>query len=489
MFRTSRTLILLVASLVAAGGACQNAESKLSGDIGSGSAGMTPGSGSGSGKTNPHKPTVPDIDLDSKDILARPPSGASPVYVKHVLIGWQDLAAAYRGKIDPRAAKRTNADAAKLAKDVLAKLKAAPDTIDAVIKESGEDPGSMGGTPYKVTEKVNLMPDFKKLALRLQENEAGIVKTPYGYHVMVRVGKPPLDPIESADILNRTKKFDLVDVQHILIGWKEAPAAKDPRAKERTKEAAGKLAQEILAKVKAGGDMVKLMKENSEDPGSKDSGKPYPVSEDEQLVDSFKELAMHLEVGEAGIVKSDFGYHVMKRIPADPIQSNDILARTVAPEDQKPGAVKIKYILLGWKDAHIDDKRGTERDRAAVDKLVKDTMARLAKKDTKFEDVMKELSEDKQTGGTGMGITADIPGLPSSMKLLGQRLKLDEVGVVKTQFGMFIIKRVADTKPTSPPTPPPPAGSGSGSGAMKPLKPLKPAPGSAAPAGSAAPHP
>src|SRR5262249_22951253 len=92
------------------------------------------------------KPPAPvvDEDLDSKDILAREPS-RSPVLVKHVLIAWAGLDDAYRGHLDPRAAKRTNADAAKLARDLLAQLKADPKQIDGLVVSTGEDPGAISG--------------------------------------------------------------------------------------------------------------------------------------------------------------------------------------------------------------------------------------------------------------------------------------------------------------------------------------------------------
>jgi len=450
-------LIWLAVSLVG----CEKSESVLSGDVVQGPAVGQPkdmrgsgmrGSGMRGSGVNPHAPkgpSVPDIDLDSKDILTR--TKVSPtVHVKHVLIGWADLLPAYRGRMDPRAMKRTNADAAKLAQEAAAKLKAAGDAIDPIVKELSEDPGSQTGNPYKVTEKSQFVREFKKLALRLEEREVGIVKATYGYHVMTRVGKPPPDALESVDILTRPKKTEFSEVQHILVGWKESPAARDPRAKAREKPAAETLAKDILAKVRAGGDMVKLMKEHSEDPGSKDTGRAYTVTEDEQLVEPFIEIGLRLDVGEAGIVKTEFGYHIIKRTKLDPINSTDILARPVAAEK-----AKVKYILLGWKDGHIDDKRGEARTREEVDKLVKDTLARLAKKETKFEDVMKELSEDKQSGPAGAAIDVSIQGLPSMIRMLGQRLKVEEIGVIKTQFGMFIIKRVDDATPMQMPVPKP----------------------------------
>ncbi len=456
--------------------ACQEAPkggSLLAGEIGSGSAGavVAVGSGSGSGMRgsgmrgsgNPHKSMAPDVDLDSKDILARTKM-ETLVYVKHVLIAWADLMPVYRGKMDPRAAKRTNADAAKAAKDVLAKLKAAPETLDAVIKEHSEDPGSQTGDPYKVVEKSNFVPEFKKLALRLEEKEVGIVKTQFGYHVMVRVAKPPHDPVESTAILDRAPKTELAEAQIIMIGWKESPSSKDPRAKTREKADADKLAKEVLEKIKANGDMPKLMKEYSEDPNTKDSGRAYTVNENEPPLEQLKELGLRLDLGEAGIVKTEFGFLIVKRVKPDPLQSADILARAV-PADKAKEKAHIKYILLGWKDAHIDDERGKTRERKDLEKLVKDSLAKIAKKDTKFEDVMKELSEDKQTGQSGMSIDSTLQGLPPMLKMIGQRLKIDEVGVIKTQFGIFIVKRVEQA--SAPPPPMPKQGSAAGSGASK----------------------
>ena len=429
---------LLLALLMAA--ACQQGKSML--DDNKGSAGlshakMTTGSGSGSAAID----TTPAIDIDSKDILARAPVGQE-VQVKHVLIGWAALdEKSYHGHIDARAKKRSNEDAAKLAQEVAAKLKANPASIDAVVKETSEDPGSAGGDAYTVDKDTPFVPEFKQLALRLNMNEVGIVKTSFGYHVMMRVPPPPLDPLESKDILDRPGEAGPVSVQHVLIGWKDAPMAKrstDPRAKDRTKEQADKIATDVLAKAKApGADFAKLMKDFSEDPGSKDTGKAYDVSTDAPLVEPFKKLSLRLHEGEVGLVKSPFGWHIIKRLPPDALESSDILKRDVqAPK------VKVKHILLGWTDAHAEDPRGTKRTRAELEKLVKETKAKL-EGGAKIEDVMKELSEDPGSAKSGEGydVTADSQFVPP-FKNLSLRLKLNEVGVVKSPFGMHIIKRV-----------------------------------------------
>lgn len=422
------TLVFLLA--VAAG--CQRNPSKLDDMKASGSAAVAAKVAAGSASTTPAQ------DIDSKDILGRKDT-ADEVVVKHVLLAWKDLAPVYRGQIDPRAKDRSNADAAKLAQDVYNQLKANPDKIDELVKQYSEDPGGKTGEPYTVNKDTPFVPEFKNLALRLKEKEVGIVKTQFGYHVIERVAPPPPDPIESADILARPAEKGPVSVQHVLIGFKDAPAARDPKAKERSKEDAAKIVTEVMTKAKGGTDFKELMKQYSEDPGSKDSGRPYDVSADAPMVEPFKKLSLRLKENEIGVVKSPFGYHVIKRLPPpppDPLDSVDILKRE--PVTQK---AKVKHILLGWTEAHTNDERGTKRSRADLEKLVKDTVAKLKKGD-KIEPLMASLSEDPGSAKSGQSydVTPDA-GLVEPFKNLSLRLNVGEVGVVKTQFGIHIIQR------------------------------------------------
>jgi parvulin-like peptidyl-prolyl isomerase len=434
--RARRAALFLALALAPTLGGCQKADKP--GDK-NGDTKTATGSGS-AGAAAATAPTTPAEDIDSKDILTR--TETSPeVLVKHVRVGWKDLAAAYRGHMDPRAAGRDNAAAAKLAKEILAKLKADPTQIDALSKSTSEDPGSQSGDPYTVKAETAFVPEFKQLALRLKLGEAGIVKTSYGYHVMERVAPPPPDPLESADILARPAEAGPVQVQHVLLGWKDAPAAartKDPRA-QRTKAEADKLAQDVLAKVKAGGDMAALMKEFSEDPGSKDNARAYDVTADGQMVEPFKNLSLRLKIGEAGLVKSPFGWHVIKRVPPPPpdtLESAEILKR--APTTEK---AKVKHILLGWTETHAEDPRGVKRTRAELEKLVKETLAKLAKGD-KIEPLMAELSEDPGSAKSGQSYdVTPSAGLVPPFKNLSLRLKVGEAGVVKSDFGIHIIQR------------------------------------------------
>lgn len=377
--------------------------------------------------------SAPAQDIDSHDILNRTET-ADEVTVKHVLISWKDLAPIYRGQQDPKAKDRSNADAAKLAQDVLAQLKADPKKIDALIAQYGEDPGMKSGEPYDVNKTTAFVPEFKNLALRLKEGEAGIVKTQFGYHVIERVAPPPPDPLESADILARPAEKGPVQVQHVLIGFKT------PDGKDRSKEDAGKLVTEVMGKVKAGTDFKELMKQYSDDKGSKDSGRAYDISADAPMPDQMKKLSLRLKENEVGVVKAPYGYQIIKRLPPpppDPLDSADILKRE--PVTQK---AKVKHILLGWTENHTDDPRGKGRSRADLEKLVKETVAKLKKGD-KIEPLMAELSEDPGSAKSGQSydVTPDA-GLVEPFKNLSLRLNKGEVGVVKTQFGIHIIQRV-----------------------------------------------
>ena len=126
---------------------------------------------------------------------------------------------------------------------------------------------------------------------------------------------------ESVEILSRKETSPAVSVKHVLIAWawldstyRHQGMDLDPRAQSRTQTDAENLAVELLGKLNAGAPIELLMKQYSEDPGSAQSGISYPVTPASHLADDFIELSLRLNVGESGIVKSQFGYHVIQRI-------------------------------------------------------------------------------------------------------------------------------------------------------------------------------
>ena len=99
--------------------------------------------------------------------------------------------------------------------------------------------------------------------------------------------------------------FDYASVRHILIKCER-------EAEESVADEKRKKAQEILERVNNGEDFAELAKEFSEDDGSKDTGGIYQVRQNGQFVPEFEDWAFSHNPGDTGIVRSDYGFHVMK---------------------------------------------------------------------------------------------------------------------------------------------------------------------------------
>lgn len=101
----------------------------------------------------------------------------------------------------------------------------------------------------------------------------------------------------SAEIMARDADTNHAVVKHIVVPVEQKALALD-----------------LLRRVRAGEAIEPLMKQHSKDPGSADSGESYDVRPDSELVFEFKRMGLRLRVGEVGLVESNFGWHVMKRI-------------------------------------------------------------------------------------------------------------------------------------------------------------------------------
>jgi peptidyl-prolyl cis-trans isomerase D len=128
---------------------------------------------------------------------------------------------------------------------------------------------------------------------------------------------PTVSPVVSSAILAREPIANTASVKHILISWKDLADAfqghPDPRAAARTKAEAEALVRSLVKQLQDGADFDTVMKANSEDLGSASTGKAFTVTPDAGLVIEFRQLSTRLQVGEVGVVQSDFGFHIIKR--------------------------------------------------------------------------------------------------------------------------------------------------------------------------------
>ncbi len=106
----------------------------------------------------------------------------------------------------------------------------------------------------------------------------------------------------------REEFADKLKVQHILISTGN-PARTDAEAKS--------IVNEILKKLRNGGDFGKLIDEYDEDPGMTSGN--YYVFGDGEMVPEFEQASKKLAVGKytTQAVKSDYGYHIIKRYSLD----------------------------------------------------------------------------------------------------------------------------------------------------------------------------
>ena len=101
--------------------------------------------------------------------------------------------------------------------------------------------------------------------------------------------------------------YNEATVRHILFTY-EGLDEEEPR----TKEASELMAQETLRRIIDGDDISSLAVTLTEDTASANTGGEYTFRQDEGYAPEFLDWAFSHEVGDKGIVETEFGYHVMQ---------------------------------------------------------------------------------------------------------------------------------------------------------------------------------
>ena len=101
-------------------------------------------------------------------------------------------------------------------------------------------------------------------------------------------------------------------------------------------------AEETYKKILAGEDFDKLMNELSEDPGLKSNPDGYIFGEG-KMVTEFENAVKSLKAGGVTLVKSDLGYHIIKRLPLDKTYFADDIKMTAMAE-------RLVASMPGWKE-------------------------------------------------------------------------------------------------------------------------------------------
>lgn len=108
--------------------------------------------------------------------------------------------------------------------------------------------------------------------------------------------------------------------KHVLILTRNMTTGEELTEDEQ--KSAKEKADNIYKRAVSGEDFDALVAEFSEDPGSKTQPDGY-VFGDGEMVEEFQNKTDELKIGEIGFVKSDFGYHVIKRLPLEEKDASD----------------------------------------------------------------------------------------------------------------------------------------------------------------------
>ncbi|MSP91157.1 MAG: hypothetical protein EXR79_05045 [Myxococcales bacterium] len=238
-----------------------------------------------------------------------------------------------------------------------------------------------------------------------------------------------------------------IQIAHVLIGWKGSLPIDVAITKPEALTLATKVAHDAR---KPGADFMALVWQHSKDPGPG----VYHVTADTRgkFVPPFTAMAESLGIGQVDVVETSFGFHVMKRLPADFVSPEKPIEKVITDacpgdgedaaacptaQDPPPTATKVAHILIGFAGSlpGTPVTRTKDEAKALAIKLCHDAR----KKGADFETLMKANTQDP---GPGTYPVDKDAGLVPPFKSLGLALGKGQVDIVETSFGYHVMKRV-----------------------------------------------
>ncbi len=311
----------------------------------------------------PEVASRPADDPTTPEILLRPQK-VQVAHVKQILVTYD--------RLNPRfpVPVRNIAEAAALVRELRAQLEKGV-LFDDLMKKHSDDPETGPDADSLFMESDGTPGSTRQLALRLEIGEVGVVQTGNAFHVMTRVAEPAaVRSPDSTEILAREPLTQSAGFKSINLAWRGLKQVYLTQITEgalkRTQSQAAQLARDILARITAGDSFDELITQYGEkipmpeethvhpikitgmtpnlasveghgdhkhgpdcdhgDHAGHDHAAPMQPSADGSKprhpftsaglreVPEVGRLSLRLKVGEAGIVTSRYGYHVVLRV-------------------------------------------------------------------------------------------------------------------------------------------------------------------------------
>lgn len=212
---------------------------------------------------------------------------------------------------------------------------------------------------------------------------------------------------------------DRMYARHVLVMYQGAVSAK-PNVK-RTRDEARALAEQVLAKAKAGENFAQLAREYSDD-GSAERGGYLGGFGKGVMVEPFEMAVRSLAIGQiSAVVESPFGFHVIKREPVTEVHA--------------------AHLLVTWKGAQRAPS-GVNRSKEEAKARVEEAIAKLKGGEnwTKLVETYSDapLKDDGgDLGWLGRGQVA-----PELEKVVFDLAPGSTSDVVETPIGFHVLRRV-----------------------------------------------
>ncbi len=202
-------------------------------------------------------------------------------------------------------------------------------------------------------DKVSLA-QFEYMGISVDEFEDYYMESAYiQYLISQMVEKEEIVP-EEADV-SKYYETEFVKAKHILIPTINQET-NQPLSEKAVEEAKQKAA-DILNKIKSGADFDEIMNTESKDPGLATAPEGYVFTKGEMVL-PFEKAAFALKINEVSdLVTTDYGIHIIKRVPFNPEGEAELQAYNTAK--QIVAEKEFKKQVKVWKskaDIKTNDK-------------------------------------------------------------------------------------------------------------------------------------
>lgn len=346
---------------------------------------------------------------EQKDEAAEALAPDAKLSASHILIMHKD------SERVPAEVTRTKEEALALTKELLAKLQAGADFAE-IAREHSDCPSKAQGGDLGTFPPAAMAPQFTQGVMALKDGEISKepVETPFGYHIIKRQEVVP--PVK-------------ISASLIVILHKDSQP--NPNNETRTREEAEKMANDLLAKLKEGGDFAELAKKYSDHP-SKVGGGNMGNFESDSVPPEISKAILNLKIGEhtEQPLVTPLGFHIIKR--------QELL-------ESLPMAASLILVMHKESEPNISQATRTKKEALA---RAKKAIAKL-KKGADFAEVAKEFSDhpNKANGGD-MGTFMSDRMMPMIVDAL-KAIKVGEITEtpIDIPIGYHILQR---NEPKSP---------------------------------------